>query len=179
MTIPSYTEDYIEQCFFVWYQGNRGRGRLHAADGLPPSNDGNIPAITTILEWRSKYGWDERADALDAEVSMRLEKDAIEKKAETIKKVVAMLEDAVLKASEQIKKDGFDTSAAAVRMLLGGSEELVRLVGTGELLLAVSKMNDQQLTKEFYHLLGKDDNVIDVEAEVDDADSSPENDNGS
>ena len=176
MTVPTYTEDYIEQCFFIWYQFNRGKSGLNSADNLPPSNEGNIPKSTTIAIWRKKYGWDERADALDGEVSMRLEKEAIEKKAEAIKRVVVMLEDAVSKASDHIKNEGYDSSASAVRMLLGGSEELVKLVGAGELLLAVSRMNDNQLTKEFYRLLGKDDNVIDAEAE--DADSSPEDDNG-
>lgn len=179
MELPRYTEDYIEQCFFIWYQNNRGKGRLHLADGLPPSHDGNVPAITTVQIWRSKFGWDERADVMDAEVSMRLEKEAIEKKAETIKRVIVMLEDAVSEASSHLKEKGYDSSASAVRMLLGGSEELVKLVGTGELLLAVSRMNDNQLTKEFYRLLGKDDNVIDAEAEAEDADSISEDDNGS
>jgi hypothetical protein len=51
----------------------------------------------------------------------------------------------------------------------------------GELMLSIGKMSDSQVEKEFYHLLGKNENedgIVDAEFQVDDnAPDKPEDDN--
>lgn len=156
---PNYSEQYTEQCFFIWYNKNRGRGKFAINDGFPPSDDGNVPAITTVETWRRKFGWDERAEVMDAEVSRALEKEAIQKKVETLKKVTEWVDEASQKAKQYLLEQGFDSSSSAARMLLGGSEFLAKFAGAGEMLAVVKNMNDTQLTKELNKLLGKNENV--------------------
>ena len=175
-----YSDAYKEACFFVWYQ-NRGKTKFHANDGFPPSDDGKIPSLTTVLKWRNGLGWIERADAMDGELSRTMEKDAIKMKAEAIKKLAKVAETIVDEGIEFIKKNKFDSSSAAVRAILGGAELMARFTGMGELMLSISKMSDSQVEKEFYHLLGKNENedgIVDAEIQADDnAPDKPENDN--
>ena len=175
-----YSDAYKEACFFVWYQ-NRGKTKFHANDGFPPSDDGKIPSLTTVLKWRNGLGWIERADAMDGEVSRNMEKDAIKMKAEAIKKLAKVAETIVDEGVQFIKENKFDSSSAAVRAILGGAELMARFTGMGELMLSISKMSDSQVEKEFYHLLGKNENedgIVDAEIQADDdAPDKPENDN--
>jgi len=175
-----YSDAYKEACFFVWYQ-NRGKTKFHANDGFPPSDDGKIPSLTTVLKWRNGLGWVERADAMDGEVSRNMEKDAIKMKAEAIKKLAKVAETIVDEGVQFIKENKFDSSSAAVRAILGGAELMARFTGMGELMLSISKMSDSQVEKEFYHLLGKNENedgIVDAEIQADDdAPDKPENDN--
>ena len=175
-----YSDAYKEACFFVWYQ-NRGKTKFHANDGFPPSDDGKIPSLTTVLKWRNGLGWVERADAMDGEVSRNMEKDAIKMKAEAIKKLAKVAETIVDEGVQFIKENKFDSSSAAVRAILGGAELMARFTGVGELMLSISKMSDSQVEKEFYHLLGKNENedgIVDAEIQADDnAPDKPENDN--
>ncbi len=176
MTYGAYSEEYIEACFYLWYQNNRSRGRMAANDGFPMADDGTPPpTLTTVYNWKKKYGWDERADALDAEVSINMEKDAIQKKIDATKKLVKTGEEMIEKGMAHIKQQGFDSSSAAVRAVLGGAELVSKFVGMGEMMMAIAQMNDKQLTKELYRLMGKSDEVIDAEAE--DADSPTEDNN--
>jgi hypothetical protein len=143
-SVPNYSQEYIESCFFIWYQ-NRDKHRLDIVASLPESEDGNVPPYATVRGWKDRYGWDERADALDAEVAVQLEHEAVTKKAEAIKKLA--------KVGESLVDKGIDYIMS-------------KFVGMGEFILGVSKMNDQQLTKEFYRLMGKgDEDVIDAENE--------------
>ena len=175
-----YSDAYKEACFFVWYQ-NRGKTKFHANDGFPPSDDGKIPSLTTVLKWRNGLGWVERADAMDGEVSRNMEKDAIKMKAEAIKKLAKVAETIVDEGVQFIKENKFDSSSAAVRAILGGAELMARFTGVGELMLSIGKMSDSQVEKEFYHLLGKNENedgIVDAEIQADDdAPDKPENDN--
>jgi len=99
-----YSDAYKEACFFVWYQ-NRGKTKFHANDGFPPSDDGKIPSLTTVLKWRNGLGWVERADAMDGEVSRNMEKDAIKMKAEAIKKLAKVAETIVDEGVQFIKEN--------------------------------------------------------------------------
>jgi hypothetical protein len=76
----------------------------------------------------------------------------------------------------------FDSHASAVNAVRYGAEMLAQYVGMGEFILGMSKMKDDQLTKEMYRLLGKNENedgVVEIETTTDeDAPDKPEDDNG-
>jgi hypothetical protein len=176
--VPNYTDAYIESVFFLWYENGRD---THIGNKVVPSADGNIPQPTTIAGWKRKYGWEERADVLDAQVSMKLEKEAVQKKAKAITKMAEAGESMLDEGLKFIKENKFDSSSAAVRAVMGGAEMLSQYVGMGEFILGMSKMNNAQLTKEMYRLLGKsEDDVVDAETieESEDATDKSEDDNG-
>lgn len=185
--IAKYPEDYIENAFFEWYKAGRS---YQIADRLP-EYDGVKPTTMTLGAWRRKYDWDARADEMDAEVAARLEKEAIEQRAEAIKKLAQAGGEMVDMGLKYIKENGFDTASAAVRAVLGGADMVSKFVGMGEFVLGISRMNDAQLTREFYRLLGKatdetvgegvgDGNVIDASVSQEEntdesSDESPDN----
>lgn len=175
--IVTYPDEYKEACFFHWYQYNRNKGKLFVNDGFPDYN-GQTPEVHTVIKWKNEYGWVERADALDGEVSIRLEREAIDRKAEATKKLAKTGEELLDHGLRYIKENGFDNSSAAVRAIMGGAELMAKFTGMGDFLIAVTKMSDAQLTKEFHKLLGKnenDDTVID--AEIENGDNSGKEDN--
>jgi len=58
-----FTEKYIDQIFYVWYQNDRpGISKLHS---FMPEEDGKKPSVTTLKDWYKDFGWEQRADALD------------------------------------------------------------------------------------------------------------------
>lgn len=174
--VPVYSDNYIESVFFLWY----GAGR-DIRVSIPPSEEGNTPNPLTVAAWKRRYAWEERADVLDAEVSRKLEKQAVEKKAKAITKM-AEAGEAMLDAGLRFIKenDKFDTHSSAVRAVIGGADLLAQYAGIGEFIMG--RMNNAQLTKELYRLLGKNENedgVVDVDAtmENEDASDKSENDN--
>lgn len=180
--VPTYTDAYRESIFFLWYANGRD---AHFGNQIPPSENGDIPTHAAIAVWRKKYDWAQRADALDAQVSMKLEKEAVQKKATAIKKM-AEAGEALLDAGLEFIKTNpdFDSHSAAVNAVRHGAEMLSQYVGMGEFILGMSKMNDVQLTKEMYRLLGKNENedgIVEIEATTDDEDApdKSEDDNGS
>lgn len=156
-----FSPEYIEACFFAWYE-NKGKSKK-LNDGFPPDSDGNIPSTATVRAWITKYGWQERADVLDAEVSMQLERDAVQRKAEATRKLAEVGQKLVDKGIEYLENESFDSASAAVRAITAGADMMAKYVGMGDLIIALSKMNDAQLTREFYKLLGKGGDSITVE----------------
>jgi len=169
--IIPYSDNYIEACFYAWYKN--GRPRLTSANGshimkvLPPSPDSRKPTIDTVRTWMTKFGWDMRADALDAELSRKLDMEAIEEKAELYREIASKGKDVMQMGYDYIKENKFDTSASAVRAVFGGAEMVAKFGTAADVLLSVGQMTDKQVEKEILRLLGKndDENIIDAESE--------------
>lgn len=184
--IIKFDNDYIEACFYAWYQV-RGLTKNSVLKHIPYAPDGRKPDANTIISWREKFGWLERADALDAQLSAKLDKEAINKRAALIEQLVKdsrKMKDKGLAYLD--KEDPFkDNPAAAIRAIVAGIEGEFKYTGMAQTLLAITKMDDKQLTKEALRLLGKnenEENTIDATFSEDvsseeDGDSNSENDN--
>ena len=72
----SFSDPFKEQVFFLWHENGRKISNKFA-NSLPDEN-GNKPSPKAIEKWRDGYGWIERADSLDAEISKELEDAGIE-----------------------------------------------------------------------------------------------------
>lgn len=167
-----YEDSYIDSCFYAWFKASRPK--LKSASGshimkiLPPALDGRKPDITNVRRWMEKYQWEERADALDAELSRKLDIEAIEEKAELYRQIAEKGKDVMQMGYDYIKDNKFDTSASAVRAIFGGADMVAKFGTAADVLLSVGQMTDKQVEKEILRLLGKneDDNpTIDIEAE--------------
>lgn len=177
--IISYDDDYKDACFYAIYQAGFPN-RKKWVECIPLAPDGRKPNLATLKQWAENYGWVERADALNAELSKQLDDKVVKERAEAIKHTLEVVKDTMKMGHEYIKEHGFDTAASAVRAIGMGADMIARYAGTAELLLSVPTMSDKQLTKEMLRLLGKNENeeVIDIEAEDDEEDAdSPEDDN--
>lgn len=168
----SYEEAYIDACFYAWFKASRPK--LKSASGsrimqaLPANLDGRKPDIGTVKRWMEKYQWEERADALDAELSRKLDVEAIEEKAELYRQIAEKGKDVMQMGYDYIKTNKFDTSASAVRAIFGGADMVAKFGTAADVLLSVGQMTDKQVEKEILRLLGKNDDdnqSIDAEAE--------------
>lgn len=170
--ILDYEESYIDACFYAWFKASRPRARAvggsHIIKILPPTLDGRKPNIVTVSRWMEKYDWDARADALDAELSRKLDAQAIEERAALYKEIASKMERTMNAGYKYIEENGFDTAAAAVRAVFGGAEKFAQFSSAADSLLSIGNMTNQQVEKRILRLLGKNDDenpTIDVEPE--------------
>lgn len=170
--IVPYTPIYIDKCFYEWYKA--GRPKFQSLAGgqvlrvLPVDEDGRKPNMSTIRMWMNKYDWESRADALDAQLSLKLDTEAIEAKAKLYDEIAGIGKDVMLRGKAFLDKDGFDTSAAALRAIFGGAELVAKFGTAADMLLSVAQMNDKQVEREIYRLLGKGENENDITAPAED-----------
>lgn len=189
----AYDEEYIEACFFAWYRAGspgmtRGDGKPTISGRrllkfIPPTKDGRKPSASNLEYWSRNYGWIERAEALNAQVSARLENEVIEERVITLrelaeqgKKLAKAGLDFILNSDDPFK----DNPSAAVRAIVSGSEMRFKYAGQADMLAAISQMNDKQIEREILMLLGKesgDENTIEVSAEDVNGDDTEQDDN--
>lgn len=184
-----YSEDYIEACFLEWWKAGRPRAKSssgsHIVKVIPTAPDGRKPNIVTVRTWMKNYGWEERADALDAQMSIQLEQEAIQERIASLKAAAAQGKNLMDKGAEYLSKsqDPFkDNPSAAVRAIVAGAEMQFKYSGAASHLANIASMSDAQIQKEVLRLLGKNENeVITVEpedvntSESEDSDGSSDN----
>ena len=173
--IIDYPQEYREACFYAWYKN--GRPGLGSTDGgghvvkiLPAAPDGRKPNIATIRNWMNSYGWVERADGLEGEVSRILDKGAIRDRAKQIQKLAEAGEIQMNKGLDYFKNEENpfkDNPSAAVRAITSGAEMVYKYAGHVSALLAVYEMSDKQLDREMLRLLGKNENEENTENTID------------
>lgn len=168
-----YSEDYKESCFYVWYKS--GRPKLSSNNGskiiplMPVDERGKKPTLVTIKTWMGDGNWDQRADALDAQVSIRLDEEAIASRIDTLRTLAEngrTLKDKGLDFIKSKDKPFEGNPSAAVRAIVAGSEMEFKYAGAADMLANIAGMSDRQLDKELARLLGKNENeIIDAESE--------------
>lgn len=177
--IIKYPDDYREACFYAWYQA--GRPVTDIMKHIPTAPDGRRPDMATIRLWmkgaEGREDWHQHADRLDAEVSVKLDKQAIEERARVLKKLASdgrKLKEAGIQFLE--REDPFkDNPSAAVRAIIAGGDMEAKYTGMAESLIQISTMTPKQLEKEMFRLLGKNENENVIDAEVQE-DAEPDTD---
>ena len=168
---PFFSEDYKESCFYAWYKAGRPKLAIvfHA---IPLSTDGHRPTVVTLRNWMNSEGWIERADALDAEVSLQLDREAIKERADQLRHMADVGREVMEEGRAYLKKEGFDSSAAAVRAVSAGSDMVFRFASAADYLTKIGGMSNKQLETEMRRLLGKNEGEVSVSTDVIDADST-------
>lgn len=164
-----YDQIYIEACFFAWYRagapglktsnGNVSVGGAQVMNSLPAAADGRKPNIVTVSRWAERYGWRQRADALDAEVSVKLEQEVIQERIQTLKTLAQngkTLKDKGLKFISDNDNPFADNASAAVRAIIAGADMEFKYAGQAQILENISGMTNKQLESEILKLLGKE-----------------------
>lgn len=162
-----YGEEYIERCFFAWYDAGKPRG-TRLRDCLPFDTETGIerkPNIALIARWKREKEWEKRAGELDTEARKIIERQSIEKRAEMFARHAEVGEILVESGVQYILDKGIDSPASAIRAIDLGRSMEERSAGVSEMLLKVSTMDNDQLLKLAGGLLGRvdSDDVIDGE----------------
>lgn len=164
-TTQAFPEVYIEEVFYKWYEGGRNITN-EFLNSLPPCSDGRIPSKYTVESWQKGRGWSMRADALDAETSLEIDKLVIDRRVEMWKKQEEVATQLVDKGMKYLEDEGVQNSANAIRAVGLGLETQRVSTGMAEMVTKISKMSDSQITAELQKLLGgKKSDIIDAEVE--------------
>ena len=167
----NYPPEYIEACFYAWYRS--GAPSLKVADNRPsagatkvlraldPAPNGNRPNLATMGRWMENYGWRERADALDAQVAMKMDRSVVQERIEILQrlsKAGKKLMDKGLKHIENSENPFADNPSAAVRAIIAGAEMEFKYSGAANKLEAIQDMSDKQLERAIMGMLGTESN---------------------
>lgn len=160
-----YTDPYIEQCFYVWYENGKVFGKS-LLDKLPKTEKNNVPSIITIQKWADDYGWVERADALDAEVSVRQDELVIDKRLKMYERLAEIGEFEAEEGFKYLKEHGIKKEETALRAISDGSDLMQKSVGVAEAIKQISSMTPDQLDKAIQKLLGQKQESEFIQGEV-------------
>jgi hypothetical protein len=161
----SYDKSYKEMAFQIWYAGNRMAMKgLHIA--LPEPDTGTKPSKEVLNQWKVHEAWIDRANLLDEEVRLAVERELIATRVEMMKRHAEVAKEMIEMALEKLRATGFDTSASAVQALKVGFEEEKRSRGAEVSLTRLNEMDDDQLTKAFRQLTGQVTNIDIIDADT-------------
>ena len=161
-----FSDNYIDNVFYKWHGGDRVISQAFV-NLLDPNEKGNTPTRETVRRWKETRGWDERADALDAEISVQKDRQIIDMRMEMFKKHAEIGGQLIEKGISYLQEHGVENSNSAIRAIdLGLSTERVS-TGLAEVYVKISKMSDEDLTKELAKLIGGNSSQEDsIDAEI-------------
>lgn len=149
-----YSDSYIDQCFYIWYESGKSYSK-DLVDKLPKTDRGNSPSILTLQKWGSEYGWLERADALDGQLSVAMDNSIINRRVAMYEKHAEVGKDLIERASKFFEEHGgIKTENAALRAMELGMETERKSVGVADYVRKLSEMTPDQLDRELANLLG-------------------------
>ena len=167
-----YTDEYIEQCFEIWYSLNQISNLVVLQDHLPENTEGRKPSIAHLRQMREHYGWIERADALNAKAIEKVEHQLIDMKSDMLKRQAESAFKIAKIAEDYLIENGFDTAASAVSAIKWAQEEERTVRGVSEMMIKISKMTPDELIQEAAKLLKRNSQVINIIPEELDAEQS-------
>lgn len=163
----TYSDQYIEQTFYLWHRGGRKISQRFA-NSLPEDDKGQRPTFKTIEMWRDKFGWIDRADTLDAEISNTLQKKVIDDRVQMYEKHTALADALIEKAETFLRDHPITEMKDALKAIELGIEIQRVSVGQADFGRKLLEMSDDQLTRELNKMLqtpNKSDEFIDAETE--------------
>lgn len=158
----TYSDQYKEQTFVLWYDSNRKISQKFA-NSLPEDENGQRPTFKTIEKWRDEFGWMQRADALDGELSRKLQDEVINKRIKMYEEHVTVSNKLIELGKDFLDNHKIEEMGDALKAISLGVEIQRVSVGQIELGQKILRMSDEQLTKEIYKLMGKSDELEDTE----------------
>ena len=144
-----YGEEFIEQCYWAWVGAGCPEDVNSRMDIFPTEErTGRRPNKNSILAWRRRYKWRERADQIEQKAIEKAEIHAIEKKSELLIEQFKNAMEITHLALDYLKTSGFDSAASAVQAYFKGSLEARQAVGLWEIIEKLPTMSNDDLNAE-------------------------------
>lgn len=176
-TSRAYTHTYIEQCFTVWYAAGHPSRNNQIMEILPKDEYGRIPTSKMITSWRDEYGWDIRADELDAKAQALVDDELVNQRVLMLKEQASRARELQKMGIEHLRDEGFDSSSSAVAAVIKGAELERESKGLSTQIVKMFKLDDEKLISETQRLLERlnvPTDVIDVEEVPDEKEDEDE-----
>lgn len=164
MPPDSFSEIYIERCFFAWMTAGCPIRATHIHEIVPLNEDGIKPQPSTLKTWITRYGWKERAAVLNTSAIAKAEEQLIEEKSKFFAKEFEVAIELQTKGLDFIRDRTFDSSASAVQAIRVGSDLAFRSAVGGSFIGLPDNVED--LKKRIVDLLERaqeNDQIIDVD----------------
>lgn len=161
-----YSDQYKEVIFQLWYDNNKKIGGKFS-NSIPDDENGRKPNYQTIENWRDSYGWIQRAETVDAELSRRLQDEAIDKRIKMYEEHVSVSNSLIEKGKEYLVNHPIDDMADALKAISLGVEIQRVSIGQIEMGRKILGMSNEQLTRELNNLLqpkNQNDEFIDADS---------------
>lgn len=164
-----YDQNYIRQCFDIWYLNGRPTSPTKLKDLYPihePS--GRKPSVKQINRWIIEGAWDMWADDLDAKAMVKLDNTLVNKKVAMLRLHQKNAEKVAKKALKYIDDKGFDSSASAVQAIKWAQEEQRKTEGFSDLLERLENMTNNDVERaiiEKFNRIKENDQIVEVDAE--------------
>lgn len=151
MVKTPYTDEYKEKCFYAWYSAGRPVG-LKLLEIIPEDAYGRRVTTIKLHEWRKFRGWEFRADELDAQVSLEVEKLAVREKVEMFQEHTEISQQLrqlglqyFLDGDGNLDPKKIDSSNVALRLIVQGIRIERESRGIADAIMKVSKLSDGKL----------------------------------
>lgn len=165
--MQKYSEHYLDKTFYLWYEG--GKKLSQKFINSLPEEDGDSPNLTTVTKWRNDYGWVERAQAMDDELSNVIQNQIIDKRAKMYEEHIEIANTLLTKAREFLATGKIEDMGEALKAIDLATELQKASIGQVEWGRKMMSMSNEQLTTTLKSLLGdiknENEEFIDVEAE--------------
>lgn len=146
-------------------------------------------SLALIQRWSAQYAWVERVavyDAyIDAQARKQLERDAIKRKADMLKRHALLGKVLQQKSAAYLDKHGIDRSSDAIAAARVGVDMERKAEGLPEYLMEVMNADDSELARQYAELLAQvshsgsgDAEAGDAPAGTDAAETAPETNDG-
>lgn len=153
----------------MWYE--TGKKISNKFSNSLPEENGNRPSPKTVEKWRDQFGWLQRADILDAELSQVLQTKIIDKRIKMYEEHSKIADELIQKGRTFLRTVELKDASDAIRAISLGVEIEKESIGQAEVGRRLLTMSDDQLNKELERLIGKpkalSDNIIDAEVAED------------
>jgi len=176
-----YSPLYVESVFAVWQMNNKpNMGVLYTM--IDPDEEGNKPEPSTLSAWKSRYAWESRDLAIQAEVQQKTDRELVNIRMKMMKRHAERAQQIGEMAFEYLRDTGFDSSASAVSAAFKAFEEEKKSTGMEVALTQVFSMSDDDLQKTMNRLLARtkglnpEDGDDIVTAESEELDNAPSDD---
>lgn len=161
-----YSDSYKFTCRAIWYAyGCPSPNKLVEMKVLPPNEQGVTVDANSLRHWRENEAWTQWKDVMDAEVSIRVEKDLVNDRIAIIKEQLEQTRQVRNSAYNDIKDGNYDSSASAVSAFFKASEAERGLMQIEKVIEDLAKMQTVDVRKRMKELAERAGATI-VDADV-------------
>ena len=161
-----YSETYKIECRAAWYQHEcPSPRRTVELNILPEDEQGKKADETALTRWMKEDSWSQWADGMNADLSVRVEEKLLQNRVALIEEQLEQNKKIRDKAFEEIRENGFDSSAAAVSAFFKSSAEERGLMQVQKVIEDLARLESGDLQKKFRDLARRADATA-IEGEV-------------
>ena len=139
-----YNQDYKNLAFYIWYQNGRP-SMPKLTRKLEEREDGTKPSHLTVGNWRRDDSWDEKADNLDKEAAIQIQKKLIDDRVKMFEEHARFGKHLRTEALEWLEEYGVNTPNEAMRLLTIAVNIERESVGLSDIISKIKDMGDGEL----------------------------------